>query len=96
MVLYRNHLNGGEHLFNTSGDPWYSATIWNDQILIVLAPLIFSDSVWSVYNNAIFSRNVAEWISDSPTPKPTPEPATLLLFGSGIVGLAGRKFRKKK
>lgn len=27
---------------------------------------------------------------------PTPEPATLLLFGVGIAGLAGSKIRRKK
>lgn len=29
-------------------------------------------------------------------PKPVPEPATMLLFGSGIVGLAGYRSRRKK
>jgi len=33
---------------------------------------------------------------EGPGPSPTPEPATMLLFGTGLVGLIGSRLRKKK
>lgn len=29
-------------------------------------------------------------------PNPVPEPATMLLFGTGVAGLAGSRFRRRK
>lgn len=34
--------------------------------------------------------------SDSPSLAPVPEPATIILFGTGVVGLIGSRIRKKK
>ena len=36
------------------------------------------------------------YVAPPPPPTPTPEPATMLLFGTGLVGLVGSKIRKKK
>jgi len=36
----------------------------------------------------VYLRNIAS------TSSPVPEPATLLLFGAGLVGLIGSRFRK--
>lgn len=41
-------------------------------------------------------RTIADDEFGNPTPAPVPEPATMLLFGAGIAGLIGSRFRKKK
>ena len=43
----------------------------------------------------IFTGNFLSWSADSTT-SPVPEPATMLLFGTGLVGLAGIARQKKR
>lgn len=59
---------------------------------------LFEENIGGVVNNIMihsdnsFSRTVDGSMAGSPVPEPT----TMLLFGTGLVGLVGSRFRKKK
>lgn len=65
--------------------------------------------VVDVWSNGIFSGNVADYgvavatsdtaldyVGGGVSASPAPEPATLLLFGAGLFGVTGARFRKKR
>ncbi len=53
---------------------------------------------WETMNNSESRSYVGSFLvkNSTPAPAPVPEPATMLLLGTGLVGLVGTKIRKKK
>jgi hypothetical protein len=67
---------------------------------------IDSDEHWFIYNDIVFDADTNSMVSTSIShdgafvgrhvDDPVPEPATMLLFGTGIAGIVGIRLRKKK
>lgn len=64
-----------------------SPGLWND--------VFYGTDTWDV-DGKEYTFGDFGYIVEYESPAPVPEPATLILFGTGIVGLIGARIRKKK
>ena len=82
LVLY-----GGTKQILDWTDTIYGAMYWGSDVIDT------DTEKFGIFNTGIS----AEIYIDSPIHTPVPEPTTMLLFGTGLIGLAGarRKFRKQ-
>ena len=70
-----------------------SLLVWDSQE--GSTPIGFANPSWDVREDHLAFQNVGSHLVRGAT-DPIPEPATMLLFGTGLAGLAGTRIRKKK
>lgn len=88
--------DGPGHSINAGSNYWVGWTAWFGSELDILQRLTsFSVTTSAVINDIYFSWN---WdrnnVGLASTGSPVPEPATMILFGSGIAGLLAARRRK--
>jgi PEP-CTERM motif len=89
MGLYTSSPQG---MGDTAGMPDYS--LWETKIGSE-AEWGSSIAGWAIYDTGGFKTLTMQYSTESPAIAPVPEPATMLLFGLGLLGLVGVSRKKK-
>jgi hypothetical protein len=82
--------SGGTQLYSTKN----FVTLWgpSQNVLTILDENVVEDGYAGFGDDAQFTTNVANWLAGSPTP--VPEPASILLLGSGVAALGAMRTRR--
>lgn len=81
---------------------FYYKNYWPGTGVNYYTPIVTAESTSNMYYSAwvvadaLHDTLEPKWIAVQANPTPTPEPATMLLFGTGLVALVGARIRKKK
>ena len=94
--IYSGTSNGGNF---TNGDLMSSGYVdWSLAGVSTSPAFAAGGATGDIYWGTDTANNITgSWtMIDNTPPTPTPEPATMLLFGTGLVGLVGSRLRRKK
>lgn len=94
-----NHQGGGWADYGDyGGDAWYKTDIFTFNLStfsvgdLITVSMSVVDCGWGGHGGSAF----LDGIGTTALPNAVPEPATMLLFGAGLAGLAGSRIRRKK
>ncbi len=95
-LVYEAYTDYQKRVSGNTGDIYFSESLYETNILDLSTDgvLDFDFNVTGDLN--LISASLTFDINENPAAAPVPEPATMLLFGTGIVGLAGTRRRKER
>ena len=86
---------GGYAIGGTSLFDYGVASLWgpSQNVLVVLDANVFDDRYMTQHDGVRFERNVVDWLAGASTT--APEPASLVLLGTGLLALGGLAARRR-